>query len=80
MARCPGPQITFEKTALFWHAAYIEDVDAVEKFIQQDGIDPNVANVDGLTALHTVSRSLLPCPLPATGPGASLPRRATELH
>lgn len=40
-----------DKTAVFLDAASHEEIEVVEKMLEE-GFDPNVANADGLTALH----------------------------
>eukprot|EP00045_Choanoeca_perplexa_P004019 m.34957 g.34957 ORF g.34957 m.34957 type:complete len:491 (+) comp12356_c0_seq1:170-1642(+) len=50
-ARTPV-KLQFEQRAIFLHAAYEEDVDAMDRMVKE-GMDPNVTNAEGLTALHT---------------------------
>eukprot|EP00730_Choanoeca_flexa_P004068 TRINITY_DN11587_c0_g3_i7.p2 TRINITY_DN11587_c0_g3~~TRINITY_DN11587_c0_g3_i7.p2 ORF type:complete len:137 (+),score=26.02 TRINITY_DN11587_c0_g3_i7:169-579(+) len=51
-------KIQFENKALFLSAAYEEDVETIER-LAKEGVDVNVSNAEGLTALHTVREAAI---------------------
>ena len=53
-------RITFDKETVFLSAVSSGDVEETRNLLN-DGVDINCANVDGLTSLHQVTLSSLPC-------------------
>ena len=45
-------KVRFQKKALFLHAAFTKDLETLEALVAE-GVNPNVTNAEGLTALHT---------------------------
>lgn len=69
-----GPRVRFEDGAVFLAACSSGDTDEVKRLLAR-GADINTTNVDGLTALHQVTRAV-PAGEPATpGAGAALSRQ-----